>query len=275
MTGLREVFDRFKPQPKSDGGISKAVGQVINKPDAPRPDNREHDPISGKTTTVARPVEPAPKKSGPISTGHDPDEGTEPWYRRMFAACEIDKGYEDAVAHDVRTVLRGESRYRVVEARTGVPWWIIGCLHFKEASCDFDGILHNGEHGIIGTDAMRRNRKSTIVPKGVGPFPTWEASAVDAIKENSRWKKIAAGGRDIGEILYAAERFNGQGYLSQTSEAGKENSPYLWARSNINDGFGKYVRDHVFDPNAPTNKTTGLAVILKELAKAGKIEISV
>lgn len=208
-------------------------------------------------------------QSKPVTTGRDPDEGTVPWYRRMFELCKIDRGYEGAVAADVNTVLRGEARYRLVEEKTGVPWWVIGAIHFKEASCNFAGVLHNGEK-IIGT-----GRKTKLVPAGRGPFATWEEAAIDAITLNgARWAKLRAGSRDIGEILYAAERYNGSAYLSKTSDAGKENSPYLWARSNINDGFGKYVRDHVFDPNATTQKTTGLAVILKELAKAGKIKLT-
>lgn len=217
-----------------------------------------------------------PPVSKVITTGRDPDEGTVPWYKRMFVACEIDKGYERAVADDVAIVERGEARYKAVEDRTGVPWWIIGAIHFKEASCRFDAILHNGQRGLIGPEAIAANRKSTIVPLGVGPFATWEDAAVDALKESGRWRKIAAGGRDIGEILYAAERYNGAAYLSKDPnyKPGDENSPYLWARSNINDDFGKFPRDHVFDPKAPTNTTTGLAVILKELHKAGKIEIT-
>jgi lysozyme family protein len=176
------------------------------------------------------------------------------------------------VANDVSTVLRGEARYKAVEGKTGVPWWIIGAIHFKEASCNFEGVLHSGERGLIGPKAMAENRKSTIVPKGVGPFETWEDSAVHALKESGRWKKIADGGRDIGDILYAAERFNGTGYISGAGR--KETTPYLWARSNINDGFGKYVRDGEYDSSASTNKTTGLALILKELQGMGKAQIS-
>lgn len=264
-----EHWNDLRKKQTGDGGLSAGVGAVINKP-KPKP-----KPKPETVVVPIKPEQPAPKPSGKITTGRDADEGTPDWYRRMFTACEIDQGYEESVASSVRTVLRGEDRYRIVENRTGVPWWIVGVIHFKESSCNFDGILHNGQRGIIGEYAMKHNVKSTIVPKGVGPFRTWEDAAVHALAESNRWRKIAAGGRDIGEILYAMERFNGQGYLSKTSEAGAENSPYLWARSNINDGSGKYVRDHVFDPNAPTNKTTGAAVILKELWKSGRITLEV
>jgi len=196
------------------------------------------------------------------------EEGTVPWYRLAFALCEIDKGYESAVAASVKTVLNGKARYEAVASKVGIPWWIIGCLHFKEASCSFSGVLHNGEH-IIGT-----GKKTKLVPSGRGPFTTWEEAAIDALTLNGgRWAKVKAGSKDIGELLYACERFNGAGYLSKTSEAGKQFSPYLWARTNIAFDTGVYTRDHYYDPKAPVNKTTGLAILIKEMIKMGQISL--
>lgn len=219
-------------------------------------------------TPQPEPVKPPTDK---ITTGQDADEGTEPWYRRMFAACEIDAGKEAQVAKTVKTVEAGYARYLAVAKRIGaaVPEnfaWILGVIHFKEASCNFAGVLHNGEK-IVGT-----GRKTSIVPKGRGPFATWEDAAVDAlVGESSRWKKLIEGGNDIGDILYALERYNGTGYISGAGKA--ETSPYLWACSNINDGAGKYVSDGKFDPNASTQSSAGAAVILKELYKQGKFKI--
>lgn len=201
-----------------------------------------------------------------ITTGHDSDEGTLPWYRRMFKACEINPGKESLLHSAVTTILSGEKRYLEVEKATKVPAMVLGCLHWKEASCSFKGVLHNGEH-IIGT-----GQKTKLVPKGRGPFSTWEEAAVDAIELNpNRWSKLASGSRDIGEILYACERFNGTGYISGSGRL--ETSPYLWACSNINDGFGKYTSDGHFDPNATTQKTVGIAPILKELIRLGHFKI--
>lgn len=253
--------------PSSDGGLAKAVGNVINKP---------------PEVPVEKPV--VSNKPSVITTGRDPDEGTPAWYRRMFDACEIDPGYENNVRGNLKLVEQGLPRYRVVVRRSGFLFekpdhaeafaWIIGFLHFKEATCDFSAILHNGQRGLIGPDAIKHNRKSTIVPKGVGPFLTWEDSAVDALKEARRWRQIKDAIKDVGELLGICERYNGAAYLSKTSPAGAENSPYLWARSNINDDFGKFPRDHYFDPKTPTNKTTGLAVLLKEAVRQGKIKFA-
>ena len=139
-----------------------------------------------------------------ITTGQDPDEGTPPWYRRMFAVCEplVDK--KTQVEKSLAVLDRGLYRYLEVSKRLGFTGeyqilfaYILGALHFKEASGNFNGVLHNGEH-IIGTD-----RKTSIVPIGRGPFSTWEDSAVDAILLNgARWSKLRAGSTDIGDILY-------------------------------------------------------------------------
>lgn len=191
-------------------------------------------------------------------------EGTPEWYRAAYKEMEFDKGYENAIHGDTQTVLRGKARYLKIQDATKIPWWIIGGIHFKEASCDFKAVLHNGER-IIGT-----KRKTTLVPAGRGPFDTWEEAAIDAVI-GKRWEKIRAGASDVGEILYAVERFNGTGYISGAGKA--ETSPYLWARTSINDDFGKYVRDGVYDPMATTQKTTGFAAIMKELERFGEIKI--
>lgn len=211
--------------------------------------------------------------SAPITTGQDPDEGTEPWYRRMFVACLVNADKATQLKNTLAIIEKGIPRYFEVARRLGARnpdqfAFILGAVHFKEASCDFRGVLHNGEK-IVGT-----GRKTTIVPKGRGPFATWEDSAVDAIGiESSRWKNLLFGSNDVGDILYALERYNGTGYITGAGRA--ETSPYLWACSNINDGRGKYVSDGKFDPNASTGSTCGAALILKEFYRQGKFQVTV
>ena len=211
--------------------------------------------------------------TGPITTGQDPDEGTAPWYRRMFVACETNPDKVTQVKNTIALIEKGMPQYldvakRMNAANPEVFADILGAIHFKEASCDFRGVLHNGEK-IVGT-----NKKTTIVPKGRGPFATWADAAVDAINiESGRWKALLGGSTDIGDILYAMERFNGTGYI--TGAGRSETSPYLWACSNVNDGRGKYVSDGKFDPNADTGSSAGGAVILKELYRQGKFPVTV
>lgn len=257
---LKIDFD-FGPKTKSEGArIQKILGLTGTG-------------VPGVKTMEALGIEVvgAPAQ---ITTGRDADEGTPPWYRRMFAACMADVGKEGQLNSACTLLDRGLGRYVEVSRRLGFTGeyeiifaYILGALHFKEASGNFAGVLHNGEK-IIGT-----GKKTSLVPKGRGPFSTWEDAAVDAINLNgARWAKLRAGSTDIGEILYAMERFNGTGYL--IGDGADETSPYLWACSNINDGSGKYVRDHVFDGSATTDKAIGAALILKEFYNRGDFHCS-
>jgi lysozyme family protein len=209
--------------------------------------------------------------SSKVTTGTDPDEGTLPWYRRMFAACEVDLGKQNQVNEAVSLVEKGFDRYLSVARRLdcAVPEHfahVLGVIHFKEASCNFNGVLHNGEK-ILGT-----GRKTFLVPKGRGPFNTWEEAAIDAINmKYTLFKDLINGDLDIGGVLSDLERYNGTGYISGAGR--EETSPYLWACSNINDDRGKYTSDGKFNPNASTQESVGAAVILKELYLRNKFAI--
>lgn len=196
-------------------------------------------------------------------------EGTVSWYRAAYAIMTFDPGFDDEIAWTANLVLNGCSRYEAVCKRVGWStdlWWIIGGIHYKEASCAWNKALHNGDE-VIGN-----GKKTYRVPAGRGPFSTWEDAAVDAITLNGgRWIKIKAAGSDIGEILYAVERFNGTGYISGAGRA--ETSPYLWDMTSINDGVGRYVVDGKFDPNAKGNRSAGFAAIVKRLEQLGEVSI--
>ena len=144
-------------------------------------------------------------------------------------------------------------RYQQVAAATRVPWGVIAVLHYREASNDFKGVLHNGEP-IIGTGRLTR-----LVPANRGPFATWEESAIDALtmpphklQEVDSWT--------IERACYEIERFNGFGYRNNHPEV---KSPYLWSFSN-NYSSGKYVADGQFSSIA-VDKQCGTMPILKRM----------
>ena len=144
-------------------------------------------------------------------------------------------------------------RYQQVTAATGVPAGVIAVLHYREASNDFKGVLHNGEP-IIGTGRLTR-----LVPANRGPFSTWEESAIDALtmpphklQEVDSWT--------IERACYEIERFNGFGYRNHHPEV---KSPYLWSFSN-NYSSGKYVADGQFSSSA-VDKQCGTMPILKRM----------
>lgn len=126
-----------------------------------------------------------------------------------------------------------KARYRAVEARTGVPWYFIAVVHEREASQRWDRQLGQGDP---------LDRKSTHDPKGRGPFMTWEDGAYDAL---TNCHPYAAINKDwsIGGLLTMLEEYNGLGYAGK----GKP-SPYVWSGTNQYQR-GKYVADHVYDPN--------------------------
>lgn len=190
-------------------------------------------------------------------------KGTADWYRHAYATMEFDPGFENRVKYVGEKVWRNEQRYRYVATQFGImPWYFVGGIHAMEAACDFDAVLHNGER-ILDTGLQ-----TSLVPMGRGPFETWEQAAYDALHMKG-FHHVKEWG--IGNMLRLAELYNGAGYLRYHPD---ENSPYLWACTTLNDGYGKYVRDGKWDANAPTNGQVGFAAIVKHLEKSGIIHVN-
>lgn len=180
-------------------------------------------------------------------------EGTRKGYAKMWDSIAIKGGADhDNATRFANTIIANEQKYRAVEAATGWPWYFVGSLHMRESSCNFAGILHNGEK-IIG-----KGRKTRLVPKGRGPFKTWPEAAIDAIG----LKRSLAAGREWCPALmgFIAERFNGLGYVDKGV-----NSPYCWAGSN-HEQVGKYISDGKFDRKADDTQI-GVMTVLKRLAE--------
>jgi lysozyme family protein len=126
-----------------------------------------------------------------------------------------------------------KARYQAVERITGVPWFFIAVAHERESSQDWTGSLAQGDPW---------NRESVHVPKGRGPFKSWEDAAIDALVNCSPY---AARNKDwsVGGCLTMLEQYNGLGYASRGRP-----SPYIWSGTDQYVS-GKYVRDGVYDPN--------------------------
>jgi lysozyme family protein len=147
-----------------------------------------------------------------------------------------------------KSLVAAKQRYQAVEKRTGVPWFVIAVIHEREASQNWHTQLGQGDP---------LDRVSIHVPKGRGPFKTWEDGAYDALVNTSpraaKWKNWTAGG-----TLALLEQYNGLGYAKRELP-----SPYCWAAT---DQYrrGKYVRDGVFDP-AAVDGQMGCAALLKNM----------
>jgi lysozyme family protein len=179
-------------------------------------------------------------------------------YRQKFEICETRSQYRKEVDQAASLILRPSAVERYVEVAniTKVPWYVIGAIHYREASLNFLGHLHNGD---------RLDRLTHDVPAGrprIRPWPpmpwdprsSWRESAVDALTEFDgipRWT--------VEWMLYGFESYNGMGYRGHSIA-----SPYLWSYSQLYDHGGFYA-DGKFNP-AWVSKQAGLAVIIKALS---------
>ncbi|TYL90653.1 hypothetical protein FXB40_31655 [Bradyrhizobium rifense] len=169
-------------------------------------------------------------------------------YERNWANLEIRPARLGEANATARKAINGKATYQQVERLTGVPWCFVALCHYRESNFDFDAYLGNGES---------LKRVTSLVPKGRGPFASFVDGAVDALRIQH-----FVGAQDwcIARTLYRLECFNGLGY-----NAKGVNSPYLYGGSNLygppEARAGKFVADHVFDPNH-VDSQLGTAVVL-------------
>jgi lysozyme family protein len=131
-----------------------------------------------------------------------------------------------------RRLVAAKPRYQAVEVKTGVPWWAIAVIHQRESSQNWGRSLAQGDPW---------DRVSTRVPKGRGPFDSWEEAAIDALV-NCRPYLARMKDWSVGAALASLELYNGPGYLNRGRP-----SPYLWAGTDQYSA-GKFVADGVYDP---------------------------
>ena len=147
-----------------------------------------------------------------------------------------------------RRLLTAKSRYLTVQARTSVPWFVIAVIHEREASQHWDRSIAQGDPW---------NQVSVHVPKGRGPFQSWEDAAVDALTNcapyAARWHDWSAGG-----TLTLLEQYNGLGYYFRGMP-----SPYIWSGTDQYTS-GKFVADGVFRADV-TDTQLGCAGLLMAL----------
>jgi len=129
-----------------------------------------------------------------------------------------------------KSLVTAKSHYVAVQDVTGVPWFIIAVIHERESNQNWNRSLAQGDPW---------NQVSIHIPKGRGPFTSWENAAIDALVDCS---PHAAHNHDwsVGGSLTLLEEYNGLGYASRGIP-----SPYVWSGT---DQYvrGKYIRDEVF-----------------------------
>lgn len=172
--------------------------------------------------------------------------------QQLFDTMVIKPEVNNVVNRKANQLISNKDRYNTIAHRfsnAGLKWWLVAVIHELECTQNFNKYLGNGQD---------LNKVTTIVPKGRGPFKTFDDGAVDALKLQGAdhitdWS--------MGNILYFLEGYNGYGY----SLYHNMNSPYLWAGSNHYKA-GKYTNDGHFDPNA-VSQQIGVALLLKTIMK--------
>jgi len=159
--------------------------------------------------------------------------------------CHVSAVKGPAFAKIADRIKANKAVYDDIAKATGVPWWFIGMVHYRESNLNMATNIANGQ---------AFNKKTTIVPKGRGPFKSFKDAAIDALvncppyaAKNKDWSAAGA--------LTKFEAYNGLGYANKGLP-----SPYVWSGT---DQYvkGKYVADHVFDPNVVDVQMGGAGIL--------------
>src|SRR5215472_2163923 len=180
-------------------------------------------------------------------------EQTKKGYASLWDAATIMPAHVADAQKVAAGIVAKKGAFIAVQNATGVPWPMVGAMLYRESNLDLNTYLGNGQS---------LHQVTTIVPKGRGPFATFQDGAVDALTLQGM-TGIAPADWTIERVLYWLERFNGQGYFN------RGNSPYLWSWTDQYHG-GKFVRDGVYDSNT-WDAQGGCVAILKTLELQGVI----
>ncbi len=169
-------------------------------------------------------------------------------YAVLWQSMVVSANRLQTIDHVATQRLAGKSRYQRVTALTGVPWAAIAVIHQMECGGDWALSLAQGDPW---------DEVSTHVPKGRGPFTSWEAAAIDALSidgtdQVKTWS--------IERLCYELEKYNGWGSRNKGIH-----TPYLWSYSN-HYTRGKYIADHVWDASAVSQQVGGMPLLSRMMA---------
>ena len=169
-----------------------------------------------------------------------------PTYSRQWDQMVINRDRHNEFVTLAQFAQVHKAAYQEIEAATGVPWAMVAVIHRREGDGDYGTYLGNGQP---------LDKITTLVPRGRGPFQTFAAGAVDALRLDGLtsvkdWR--------LEKQLYWLTGFNGWGYWPKPS-------PYIWGGTNIQ-VRGKYIRDGLYNPLA-WDTQPGCAPMLATIAQ--------
>lgn len=144
-----------------------------------------------------------------------------------------------------------KARYLSLERRSSVPALVTMVIAERESGADPRMSLAQGD---------RWDRVSVHVPKGRGPFRSWEDAAVDALQIDGL-DRIGRTNWTIERALFQLEKYNGFGYRRYGVP-----SAYVWASTTIYRG-GKFIADGKFSRNA-WDTQLGVAALMARIGHA-------
>lgn len=236
-------------------GIEAATAIAKSWPFGTSPAPSDHE----RPNFAALPGEPAsidPGNTAETATATGPND-----YLALWATMKVSPDWRASADAIAKRIIAAQNRYATVVAGTKVPWWFVAVVHAMECSLRFDKHLHNGDPLTDRTVQEPRHRP----PSGSPPF-TWEESAVDAIAYEGLTKITDW---PLRTVLYRWHCYNG--INNEYTRRGIP-TPYLWSGSQ-HYTKGKYVADHVFDPEKPSGQV-GAAVILRSLIDLGAVTLA-
>lgn len=156
-----------------------------------------------------------------------------PEYTQLLAAMAVREECRHLVDSTASRLIGFKAHYEPVSAVNGVPVIFMAASFEREASSNFN---------LNPAQGWPLHSISKDVPHN-GPFPNWPAAALAAYRLNGL-DKVGAGNWTWELLCYYGELFNGFG----PRDVHHMHTSYLWGGTNIQTP-GKYIRDHVFDPN--------------------------
>lgn len=168
----------------------------------------------------------------------------------LWQTAQLNPAFLTELNDICQTITNNWTTYKLVGDALAVPPYIIGCIHYREASFDFKTHLANGDP-LWNSDG--KPVPTVHVPHGLGPFDSWVSGAIGALKHEGwgpsyHW--------DLVDSLENLHSYNGWGPEKNYGV----NSGYIWAGTNHYTS-GMYVSDGNWDAQA-IDKRPGCAAIL-------------
>ncbi len=174
-------------------------------------------------------------------------------YARLWSTMVVRADKVSVLDRIAAKLIAGKPRYATVANKTGVPWVAIALIHQMESGQDWSANIAQGDPW---------NQVSTHVPRGRGPFTSWEAAAIDALSID-KLDQVKDWG--IERLCYELELYNGFG-----SRARGIHTPYLWSYSN-HYTRGKYIADHVWDADAVSGQAGAMPILIRMMGQDSSI----